>query len=447
MAIFARRRLQTMLDELAPLMDREQSRGLVRRMESKRIEQALPAEMELGLTWAIAKLGPVEIEPEWYSPSYSAKRLPDLFSDYLIPGQETIIEITALSDAVLPADEGMRNACGKLSEEVGKLRRGAGRHLSYYFYEETVRIGWDSIRRVCVPPKLVVSDTIRTQLFHWIKGQDRKDGDKLQLVDGMLKVVLTWHDRVQSRYNFSTSMPPEIRHISDNYIFNKLGEKAKQLRNVHFKGIRCVILADVGSTALRRFDNSDYTNRVYNGSQIADHFLSSREDAGIDVIAIITPNRRNWGLAGYRDTIEWKIGLFCRPCANIDPTGFERLAETLPPPRREGYQSRQLHEQSVFVPTAKGRYLSTNVSWRKGDKSEIKFSARAFLDLLAGRITPEQAKRVFDSSAGTVVKAHLDRGETIADLRLEPSGPDDDDDHIVITFSDDPAARELKASE
>ena len=108
------------------------------------------------------------------------------------------------------------------------------------------------------------------------------------------------------------------------------------------------------------------------------------------------------------------------------------------------YQSRQLHEQSVFAPNAKGRYLSTNISWRKGDKSEIKFSARAFLDLLAGRITPEQPKRIFDSSASNVVKAHLDRGETIADLRLEPGGPDTDDDHIVIPFSDDPAARQLK---
>lgn len=443
MAIFARRRLQTMLDELAPLMDGEQSRDSVQRMESKKIEQALPAEMELGLTWAIAKLGPIEIEPEWYS----EKRLPDLFSDDLIPGHETIIEITALSDAVLPADEGMRNASSKLSEEASKLRRRAGRYLSYYFYEETVRIGRDSIRRVCAPPKLVISDTIRAQLCHWIKGQDRKDGDKLHIVDGMLKVVLTWHSRAQSRYNFTTSMPPEIRHISDNYIFSALEAKAKQLRNAHFQGIRCVILVDVGSTALRRFDDSDSTSRVYNGGKIADHFIRSKADPGIDVIAIVTPNRKNWGLSGYRDTIEWKVGLYSRPGVNIDPTGFERLAETLPPPQREGYQSRQLHEQSFFAPTAKGRYLSTNVSWRKGDKSEIKFSARAFLDLLAGRITPEQAKRVFGSSAGTVVKAHLDRGETIADLRLEPGGLDHDDDHIVITFSDDPAARELKASE
>ncbi len=440
MAIFARRRLQTMLDELGPLMDHEQSRGLVRRIESKEIEQALPAEMELGLTWAIAKLGPVEIEPEWYS----EKRLPDLFSDCLLPGHESVVEITALSDAVLPADEGMRNASRKLSQEAGKLRRGAGRHLSYYFYEETVRIARESIRRVCVPRDLVVSDAIRIQLRHWLKGKDRKDGDKLQLVEGMLKVILTWHDRVQSRYNFTTSMPPEIRHITDNYVFRALESKAKQLRNAHFRGIRCVILADVGSTVLRRFDQTDYTSRVYNGSQIAHHYLGSKASPGIDVIAIVTPNRGSSGLAGYRDTIEWKIGLCCRSGVEIDSAGFKRLAATLPPPRREGYQSRQLHEQSVFAPTARGRYLGTNISWRKGDKSEIKFSARAFLDLLAGRITPEQAKRIFDSTASNVVKAHLDRGETIADLRLEQSGPDDDDDHIIITFSDDPAARQLK---
>lgn len=440
MAIFARRRLQTMLDELGPLMGQEQSLGLVRRIESKEIEQALPAEMELGLIWAIAQLGPVEIEPEWYS----EKRLPDLFSDHLFPGHETVIEITALSDAVLPADEGMRNASRKLSQEAGKLRRGAGRHLSYYFYEETVRIERNSIRRVCVPRDLVVSDAMRLQLRHWLKGKDRKDGDKIALIEGMLKVILTWHDRAQSRYNFTTSMPPEIPHIEDNYVFRALEAKAKQLRNPHFKGIRCVMLADVGSTALRRFDHTDHTARVYNGSQIAAHYLRSKANPGIDVVAIVTPNRGSSGFTGYSDTMAWKIGLCCRSDIQIDTDQFERLTATLPPPRREGYQSRQLHEQSVFAPTAKGRYLSTNISWRKGDKSEIKFSARAFLDLLAGRITPEQAKRIFDSTASNVVKAHLDRGETIADLRFEPGGPDNDDDHIVIAFSDDPAARKLK---
>lgn len=242
-------------------------------------------------------------------------------------------------------------------------------------------------------------------------------------------------------------MPPEIRHLSDNYIFRALEAKAKQIRNAHFKGIRCVILAEVGSTALRQFDRTDYTNRVYNGRQIVEHFLRGKADPGIDVVAIVTPNRRRQVLGSLSETIEWKIACFSRPGVSVDGEAFERLAAILPKPRREGYQSRQLHEQAVFAPTARGRYLSTSISWRKGDKTEIKFSARALLDLLAGRITPDQAKRIFDTTGANAVRAHLDRGETIAELRLETGGPDSDDDFIVIVFSDDPAARTLKVAE
>lgn len=78
----------------------------------------------------------------------------------------------------MPADEGMRNASRKLSQEAGRIRRGAGRLPSYYFYEETVRIERGSIRRVCVPRDLVVSDAVRIQLRHWLKGQDCESAPK-----------------------------------------------------------------------------------------------------------------------------------------------------------------------------------------------------------------------------------------------------------------------------
>ena len=75
MAIFARRRLQAMLDEISPRVENSKVRDLLSRIESKEIEQALPAEMELGIVWAIAQLGPAEIEPHWYGQS----SLPDVF--------------------------------------------------------------------------------------------------------------------------------------------------------------------------------------------------------------------------------------------------------------------------------------------------------------------------------------------------------------------------------
>src|SRR5687767_883187 len=106
MAIFARRRLQSMLDDLVDDLDAQKARDYINRIESKEIEQALPAEMELGIVWAIAQLGPVEIEPYWYGTT----SLPDAFSEHLIPGHETIVEVAGLSDAALHGDEGMRNA-------------------------------------------------------------------------------------------------------------------------------------------------------------------------------------------------------------------------------------------------------------------------------------------------------------------------------------------------
>jgi len=55
-----------MLDDMAAFTDGSQLSGLRARIESKRADQALPAEMELGVLWALSKLGYVEIEPEWF---------------------------------------------------------------------------------------------------------------------------------------------------------------------------------------------------------------------------------------------------------------------------------------------------------------------------------------------------------------------------------------------
>ncbi|MGE4088358.1 MAG: hypothetical protein AB7F93_09760 [Immundisolibacter sp.] len=55
-----------MLDDLSDRMDLAKLSDLRARLESKRVDQALPAEMELGVLWALSKLGEVEIEPEWF---------------------------------------------------------------------------------------------------------------------------------------------------------------------------------------------------------------------------------------------------------------------------------------------------------------------------------------------------------------------------------------------
>lgn len=91
--------------------------------------------------------------------------------------------------------------------------------------------------------------------------------------------------------------------------------------------------------------------------------------------------------------------------------------------------------------------MGTNVTWKKGESTQVRFSARAFLDTLAGRETPERLMRRLSTGSSNVFKLHLDRGETISSIRLESGAPDEDDDWIVIEFRDDAGARTLDASQ
>jgi hypothetical protein len=81
MPLFIRRRLQLMLDELYPALGDAKARDLLNRLEDKRVEQALPAEMELGLLWAIGQMGELEIEPEWWG----GGNRPDAYTEQLVP--------------------------------------------------------------------------------------------------------------------------------------------------------------------------------------------------------------------------------------------------------------------------------------------------------------------------------------------------------------------------
>lgn len=119
MPIFARRRLQAMLTDIAPLLDDSKTRDLVRRLENKRVDQVLPAEMELSLQWALAQVGDLEIEPPWWE---SANR-PDASSKVLIPGETSVIEIAAPNDNAIGGEEAMDAVALRfIAADVGRFR-------------------------------------------------------------------------------------------------------------------------------------------------------------------------------------------------------------------------------------------------------------------------------------------------------------------------------------
>jgi hypothetical protein len=77
---------------------------------------------------------------------------------------------------------------------------------------------------------------------------------------------------------------------------------------------------------------------------------------------------------------------------------------------------------------------------------QVEFSARMLLDLLAGRMTPAmfEARMTRGGRGINLFKHWLDQGRTISGAEMAPREIDEDDDHLILHFSDDPAARPLR---
>jgi hypothetical protein len=146
------------------------------------------------------------------------------------------------------------------------------------------------------------------------------------------------------------------------------------------------------------------------------------------------------------DRLTWGVSVFNRPGFEFDLTCLRKLVELLPPPRFEGYQCRSLFRQGMFSPRAHGWWKGMRVETKKGGPMQVKVSSRMIMDLLAGRMTPEQFRHFMGERPGQANLFHhwLGMGYTIKAAKLEDGGIDADDDFLVLTLSDDPAARSLK---
>lgn len=442
MPIFTRRRLQAMLNELTPHLDQFKGSDLVGRLENKRVEQALPAEMELALLWALLQLGELEVEPEWFGMG----RLPDAYSERLFDGRPTVIEIAAISDAGLAQEDGMRRTASIFCEAANKIRRGAGRHLHFTFGEESGYAAQRYVRKRKVDPKFAMSSEILSAFASWLGQSSSSLSPPLEVRDGKTNVAVTWHEQRQSKFsNFFSSMPAEAYSLTDNPLCSALKAKVDQLRSADFVGIRCVLLGDAGSTLLRRLDSSMRGLHSYTGRQIIENFLS-RPDCGLDVICAFSPHRSPNFTAVHREPLTWRMIVFARAGVTVPVVGLEALRAALPRPRFEGYQARSLQQQAAYSTSSRGWYLGTHI--RSGRESmTISISARALLDLLAGRITPDQFNHMVGMketpTQKNLFKHRLDQGDVISSVRIEPGGIDEDDDRLVIELARDPSAAPL----
>lgn len=443
MPFFTRRRLQVMLDQMSPCLGPAKARDILRRLEKNDVTQAIPAEMELALLWALNILGELEVEPEWWE----GGGRPDAYTTSLIDGCGAAIEIATPNDNRISGEEAMDRVALAISTYVNSIRKGLGSHLYYRFGEYNTYSGGSYQRGILAPDDFTLTDNQKSEIRTWLLNNP---GEKelLRLTGTGLEVSIEATKRKQTRYhNIWSSMPPETHSLTDNPLYELLTRKARQLRGAREGVLRLIFLADGGSTLLQRIGRVgeiDPTHRRVSGRQIVSNFVRKFQSR-VDGVVVFAPERPP--LMGWDREIQWSIHAFTEAGIPGLEEGLHRFASSLPRPRFEGYQARSLFRQGAYSPRAQGWYLAPNLKTRHGmSDSEISISARLFVDFLAGRITEEQFRHFLGDKPGQVgiVQRWLDQGMTISSVSLAPRSIDEDDDHLVLRFSDDPAARALR---
>ena len=338
----------------------------------------------------------------------------------------------------------MRRVATRLCEVANKFRKGLGRHLHFQFAEASGYTDKGYSRRRLVEKDFVPTDPTAEQLGAWLAL--RSDRPPLTLHQGNTYVTVTWHAiRQHPQFNFFSSMPAEAYSLEDNPLYEALTEKAHQLASPTFAGLRCVVVSDAGSRLLRDQDTNMRTHGTVTGRQVIEHFL--REAAGaVDVVLVLSPYRNNLNFHR-REPVRWRFSGFARPGLQLSDSGVTKLVAALPPPRFEGYQARTLQQQAAFRHDARGWYVATTITSGR-PRMTIKISARALLDLLAGRITVEKFHHFVGledkPDQPNIFKHRLEQGDILSDVKIEPGGLDEDDDWLVLELKEDPSAALLR---
>ncbi len=443
MPLFTRRRIQAMLDELGPIMERGKAKDMLARLgRTRQPDQVLAAEMELGLLWAMRQVGHVEVEPK-----AADGRRPDSASNDLLGNVPAIIEITTVSDAHFSGEKLMRRAFFKIADFAHTVCRDAKYELSMLFGEEG---HWDQgkCRRVRrVTENFELDDAMREQLRAWLRGPKSQ---ALRLVSADIDVAITWQAgrKIRTAEYWST-LPPLAYDIRTNPVHRALTDrrKRKQLRHSPNGTLRCIFIADGGCELLRNMDRLDALRSTYSGRAVIEHGM---KQAKIDIVCVFTPKRQTDFMRSWPDRrVAWEVNVVAAPelMTRLDFSRIEALVEKLPRPRFEGYQARSIQEQGNFVPDALGWHLGTTATWRQiqgRDNVTLKISARALQEFLAGRLSREQFENQFGDNGPNLFEQFLKQGYTLSASKLEPAGLDEDDDHIVFEFAQDAAASSFR---
>lgn len=440
MPIFARRRLQSMINDLANHLSPVKSRSIINRIEHKNTKDSIAAEIELGLLWGVSRVANLTIEPEL---STSTAR-PDAFSDNLFPHAPALIEITAVSDDTFSGKDKMERAANIICAHANGIRKGSGNHLYFDFSEEN-RLK-DGFRRRTrrITDKFNITDKFSNELNQWLGASDWPNVTPIRLTDEEIDVIIQWKPYVHPHGRTHSSMPPVADHLEDNPVFKALRKKEKQLSKSSPGMLKCIFIGDAGCQMLRELKPLGYMD--IRGGQVIHHFLRKSK---VDIVIVFSPHRKRAFFLGQNDEINWRVTVFDGKINNDLSSVYGKINEllsNLPPPQLESYQVRSRHQQGMLDIEYNNFYKGTIMTSKMAETS-FKISTKLILNLLSGKITQEEFHFYAFGNDINLIRSAVDRGMSVNSAHMEQSGVDADDDYLILNFGPDWAIRRLQVPE
>lgn len=444
MALFSRRTIQAMVNEISDSVGRSQLKNLVNRLNLPK-SQAMDAEYELAVLLSLSKLGNICHEPDLGGNS----RADVLFRATDGESGEFVADITCISQQGLsdrlPRDF-LEAEFGRLIEFYGIRFRGFHFQIAHMehgtFYDDnrkmTLKIpGYKEITRVLEAEIPAIAQTIL---------QSQNERQKFAICKAGLEVEITYEPNglfVGSGHRV-VDVPLSLEH---NPVFQRLEEKSEQLEKTGYSGIRGVFLCDSGA----RIVQGNYHPEPYSLEKILDAFFKKhREISFVCTLysAQYQKQRRDRSerQSSYRITGKfWSNPTAAHPISDNLKDLIQNLPLNLPDAETDG---RSAQSWIAAHPEPCGRSF---IGGLKMSGHSVKLSARALQELLAGHLDQEEFMKAhgfvpneFEQVANNPFERELAKGRLITHVEIS-AVPEADDDWVIFHFGEpDPAISRIR---
>jgi hypothetical protein len=283
-----------MLDELGPLLPQSKVADLLSRLDHVNTSNALSAEAELTLMWALRQVSHVVIEPTLPG----TKSCIDAVAHHLLPSRSAAVEITAISDDGFSGREDMMRTANIVCARADQIRKKASQHLHFAFGSGHVRDGRRSKRVRFVDPNYKISHEHDEILRTWLSAPNWPNPKNIVLRDEKTAVSVVWQERVYPETRVFCSMPPVAYDLKDNPLYKALRDKERQMDGIPSLFARCIFVADAGCNLL--WSSPRYGGPEKSADEIVRKFLA-RDTCKTDLVCLFSPRRPQSTFLGHRE--------------------------------------------------------------------------------------------------------------------------------------------------